>query len=292
MEQHMERSRQATLARRFLDFHGSGKLLVLPNAWDAASARLFEEEGFQALGTTSAGVASVMGFPDGEAMPLATHLAVARCIVACVEIPLSLDMERGYAGPVPELQRNVVQALETGIVGINLEDSVAAQGSAHGLSLRDPEEQCERIGAAREAARGYGVPLVINARTDALLVENGAGSGALAEVIRRGNRYREAGADCIFVPDMETLDEQEMARLARELEAPLNVIAGRRTPPVSRLEEIGVARLSFGPRPMRTLLSALQRMAREWRDAGTYERMLEGTLSYETVNAWFRRPAK
>jgi 2-methylisocitrate lyase-like PEP mutase family enzyme len=277
------------MARYFRSLHGAEKLLLLPNVWDAASARLFEEEGFQALGTTSAGVASANGFPDGEAMPLATHLAVARCVVERVGIPVSLDMERGYAGSLSDLQGNVVRALETGIVGVNLEDSMAGAGSTHGSSLRDPDEQCDRIRAVREAAESHGVPLVINARTDALLGEDGAGPKGLAEAIDRGNRYREAGADCVFVPDMETLDEHQMAHLARVLGAPLNLIAGRRTPPVPRLEEIGVSRLSFGPRPMRALLSALQRMAREWRDRGTYDRMLEGTLSYETVNAWFRR---
>jgi 2-methylisocitrate lyase-like PEP mutase family enzyme len=284
----VERSIQAAMARYFRSLHGAEKLLLLPNVWDAASARLFEEEGFHALGTTSAGVASAMGFPDGEAMALATHLTVACCIVERVGIPVSLDMERGYAERILELQRNVARALETGIVGVNLEDSIDGGGASHGSALRDPEEQCDRIRAVREAAESYGVPLVINARTDALLGEDGAGSKALSEAIDRGNRYWDAGADCVFVPDMETLEEQGMTQLARELNAPLNLIAGRRTPPVSRLEEIGVSRLSFGPRPMRALLSALQCMAREWRDAGTYHRMLEGTLSYETVNAWFR----
>jgi 2-methylisocitrate lyase-like PEP mutase family enzyme len=285
----VERSIQAVMALHFRSLHDAEKLLVLPNVWDAVSARLFEEEGFAALGTTSAGVASAMGFPDGEVMSLTTHLAVARCVVERVGIPVSLDMERGYAEHVLELQRNVVRALGTGIVGVNLEDSTVGDGTSHGSPLRDTDEQCDRLRAVREAADSYGVPLVINARTDALLGEDGAGSKALTEAIERGNRYRDAGADCVFVPDMETLEERDMASLVRELDVPLNLIAGRRTPPVARLEEMGVSRLSFGPRPMRTLLSALQRMAREWRDAGTYDRMLEGTLTYETVNAWFRR---
>jgi 2-methylisocitrate lyase-like PEP mutase family enzyme len=285
----VERSVQAAMARHFRSLHGAEKLLLLPNAWDAASARLFEEEGFPALGTTSAGVAAAMGFPDGEVMSLAIHLGVARCIVELVGIPVSLDLERGYAEDIADLQRNVVRALEAGVVGVNLEDGAAGGGASHGPPLRELNEECDRIRAVREAGERFGVPLVINARTDVLLGGDGAASSALSEAIRRGNRYRDAGADCVFVPDLETLGEDEMAHLARELNAPLNLIAGRRTPPVSRLEEIGVSRLSFGPRPMRALLSALQRMAREWRDQGTYDRMLESALSYETVNAWFRR---
>ena len=287
----MEKSVQARRAQCFRDLHGTSRLLLLPNAWDAVSARLFASEGFQALGTTSAGVAAAAGYPDGEVMPFPTSLAVARCIADRVEIPVSLDFESGYAASLSELRDHALLALETGIVGVNLEDGQAGCGSSVGPGLRDLQEQCERIRTVREAAESYGVPLVINARTDGLLAEdNSPTPERLAEAIHRGNRYREAGADCVFVPDLETLAEHEMALLARELEAPLNLIAGRRTPPVPRLEEIGVSRLSFGPRPLRTLLSSLQLMAREWRQAGTYHRMLEGTLTYETVNAWFRQP--
>jgi len=284
----MDREAQAAMAERFRDLHRSGRLLLLANAWDAASARVFELEGFPALGTTSAGVAASMGFPDGESMPFRTHLGVARRIVECVRIPVSLDLERGYAGGVSELQGNIVLALEAGMVGVNLEDTVAGSGSPGGSRLRDIGEQCDRIRAVREAATAHGVPLVINARTDALLDARDAGSNAIAEAIRRGNRYREAGADCVFVPDLETLLEDDIVRLVAELNAPLNLIAGRRTPPVRRLEEIGVSRLSFGPRPMRTLLFTLQQMAREWMEEGTYGRMLEGRLGYEAVNSWFR----
>jgi len=285
----MERTVHAARAEHFRALHAGGRLLLLPNAWDAVSARLFEEQGFSAIATTSAGVASAMGFPDGEFMPLETHLAVARCMVEHVRIPVSLDMERGYARTPTELYGNVIRVLEAGIVGVNLEDGLGEDGGhSSGPRLRDVDEQCERIMSAREAAGHYGVPLVINARTDALL-GNDAGPNAVSEAIRRGNRYREAGADCVFVPDLETLEEPGMTLLATDLDAPLNLIAGRRTPPVSRLQEIGVARLSFGPRPMRAILSALQTMAREWLDTGTWARMSEGTLGYDTVNAWFAR---
>lgn len=284
----MEQSAQTTRAQRFRGLHTKGKLLLLPNAWDAVSARLFEEEGFQALATTSAGVSSAMGFADGEVIPFATHLAVARCIVERVRIPVSMDMERGYASNLAELRTNVTAAIEAGIVGVNLEDGLPDHSASHSNRLRDPDEQCDRIRTVREVAEHAHVPLVINARTDVLLGADGGGSNGLSEAVHRGNRYREAGADCVFVPDLETLEDHEIAVLAEEIAAPLNVIAGRRTPPVPRLEEIGVSRLSFGPRPMRALLSVLQTMAREWLDRGTFQEMSKGTLTYDTINGWFR----
>ncbi len=114
---------------------------------------------------------------------------------------------------------------------------------------------------------------MVNARTDVLLEHGAASEDRLREAIERGNTYRRAGADCVFVPDTGGLGESEIALLATGIQAPLNLIAGENTPSVQRLEALGVARLSFGPRPMRALLSTLQLMAREWRDAGTYDRM-------------------
>ncbi len=271
--------------------HGGPRLLVLPNAWDAVTAKLYETEGFAAIGTTSAGIAASLGYPDGQKMSLEENLLACRRIVAAVDIPVSIDMEAGYAGCLETLKESVAAAVDCGAAGINLEDSAKAGcGGAGGGALVEIGAQCERIAAAREAATCSGIPLVINARTDVCLGHGAASDAWLAGAIERGNAYRRAGADCIFVPDMGTLGEAEIEILTREIDAPLNVIAGPRTPDIVQLERLGVARLSFGPRPMRAALAFLQAMSREWRTKGTFSRLVSSpSLSYEDVNNWFAR---
>jgi len=290
----MDRSRQIELARVFRAMHDGPRLLLLPNAWDVASARLYEVEGFLAVGTTSAGIAATLGFADGERMTLADNLAVCRRIVAQVAIPVSVDLEAGYRGCLDGLSESAADVMASGAVGINIEDSAKAGCGGRGAAaLLELSVQAERIATVRRVADRAGVPLVINARTDVFLADGDATEERLAEAIERGNAYRDAGADCVFVPDTGALGEPEIAALAKRIRAPLNVIAGPTTPCVKRLEALGVARLSFGPRPMRAALHALRVMAREWRETGAYGHMIAcGSLSYGEVNAWFgERPA-
>lgn len=284
-------SRQSERAEAFAGLHRGQRLLVMPNAWDAVTARLYETEGFSAIGTTSAGIAASLGYPDGEKMPLADHLVACRRIIAAVRIPVSVDLEAGYAGSLEGLRESVAAAIECGASGINLEDSPRAGCGVRGADgLVGMDEQCARIAAAREAADRVGVPIVINARIDVYLGKSVAAAERVAVAIERGNAYRRAGADCVFVPDMGSMDERDIEILAREIAAPLNIIAGPRTPPVARLEELGVARLSFGPRPMRAALGFLRDMAREWRTSGTFTRLATAsTLSYDEVSGWFVR---
>lgn len=285
----MEDSRQIERARAFRRMHQGPGLLLLPNVWDVASAKLYEVEGFRAVGTTSAGISSTLGFADGERMPLEDNLAVCRRIADRVAIPVSVDIEAGYSGCLDALSETIGKVIASGAAGINIEDSVKAGcGGSEAGALLDASGQGDRIAAIRKAADRAGVPLVINARTDVLLIHGAASKERLSEAIERGNIYHRAGADCVFVPDMEVLGEPEIALLATGIAAPLNLIAGRTTPSVKRLEELGVARLSFGPRPMRAALQSLRSMAREWLDTGTYARMTShDSLSYDEVNAWF-----
>lgn len=285
----MERSTQVELARAFRGMHQGPGVLVLPNAWDAVSAKLYEVEGFRAIGTTSAGISSALGFADGERMSLDDNLAVCRRIVESVAVPVSVDIEAGYARCLDDLQATVTKVIASGAVGINIEDSAKAGcGGAESGALVEPSVQGDRIAAVRKAAERAGVPLVINARTDVFLQHGAPTQERLKEAIERGNAYWRAGADCVFVPDMETLGEPEIAALAIGIDAPLNLVAGKKTPSVRGLEALKVARLSFGPRPMRAALQFLRAMAREWRATGTYARMTSsGTLSYDEVNAWF-----
>ncbi len=286
----MERSTQIERAHAFRKMHQGPGLLLLPNAWDAVSAKLYEVEGFRAVGTTSAGISSVLGFPDGERMSLDDNLAVCRRIVEHVAIPVSVDIEAGYGRSLDGLSETVAKVIASGAVGVNIEDSAKAgcSGSESG-ALLEPSAQADRIAAVRQAADRAGVPLVINARTDVFLTHGApASEERLSEAIERGNTYRRAGADCVFVPDMEVLGEYEIAILANRIRAPLNLVAGAKTPSVQRLEALGVARLSFGPRPMRAALQFLRAMAREWLATGTFAQLASGdSLSYDEVNAWF-----
>jgi len=273
---------QRRRAEDFLALHNSCEVLILPNAWDVASKEIFEREGFRAIGTTSAGVAATLGYADGENMSLADNLQVVKRIAASTALPVSADMEAGYADSIEDLADTARAVLATGAVGLNIEDSTGDPR----VPLFDKDHQQDKIRAIRAVANSSGVHLVINARTDIYLVDGDVGT-RLQRAIERGNLYREAGADCIFIPDVGNLDKSSMEILVREIDAPVNVIAGATTPAVAELQDIGVARLSLGPRPMRALFDLLRSMARELIASGTYGPMASPEISYDEVNAWF-----
>lgn len=271
-------------AARFLELHTGPGLLILPCAWDAVSAKLFEVEGFRAIGTTSAGISSSLGYPDGQNMSLIENVMVLQRIVRCTVLPVSADVEAGYAISPKGVARCTSAVLAAGAAGMNLEDgSGDASHPFLDISLME-----ERIRAARETAASLGVHVVLNLRTDVFLHPARRRSSRLKEAVERGNAYARAGADCVFVPDTGDLDRETIAALVNELEAPLNVIAGANTPPVAELEALGVRRLSLGPRPMRAALAFLRKLARELIDEGSYGWMVGDALSYEEVNGWFR----
>jgi 2-methylisocitrate lyase-like PEP mutase family enzyme len=236
--------------------------LVLPNAWDPASAREIARAGAAAVATTSAAVSWAHGVADGERMDRDTAVLAVRRIAAAVPVPVTADVEGGYGVGSPEDVVETVRAvLAAGAVGINLEDSA-------GGALLAPERHAERLQAARAAARAAGIDLVINARTDPYLLGAGAAEGRLAETIRRGRAYRAAGADCVFVPGV--VDRDTIAALVREIGGPINVMAGPGAPPTAALGEIGVARVSVGPAIAQAALATVRRAARELLERGTY----------------------
>jgi len=273
---------QERKARDFLALHHAPELLILPNAWDAASAKLFETEGFKAIATTSAGIAAVLGYADGQEMSLEENLAISKIIVRNTDLPVTVDMEAGYATSTDDLARAARLVLDIGAVGLNLEDSSGDPANP----LYDTQLQTEKIRAMRAMCSQEGIHLVINARTDTCLINDDISTG-IRQAIERGNAYREAGADCIFVPDMENLDQQAISKLVREIDAPVNILAGTNTPPITVLQDLGVARLSMGPRPMRAALSLLRNMSREIRKEGTFNLMTDSSISYSDVNQWF-----
>jgi len=274
---------QHDLAARFRGLHAptANGALVLPNAWDAMSARLVEAAGARAIATTSAGVSWSMGFPDGEGLARDAMLEAVRRIVAAVRIPVTADVESGYGDGTPDdVAATARGVIEAGAVGINLEDSPGRDGAP----LLDARAQSERLTAARAAARQAGVDLFINARIDTYLRKVGEEAGRFDETVRRAEIYLAAGADGVFVPLVS--DAATIGRLAAAVGAPLNVIGGPGVPSVPELHALGVARVSVGPGLARAVMAFIRRSATETLGAGTYDTLHEQVPSLE-ANALF-----
>lgn len=260
-------------ASEFLALH-HGQGFVLPNAWDPGSARILEQVGFPALATTSAGIAFALGRPDAS-LDGDTMLEHVAQIVASVAIPVSADLEAGYGASPDDVARTVALAAECGVVGANIEDQVGGE-------LFEVDEAAARIAAARSAAPAG--TFVINARTDTYF---GAATGdVFTETIRRATRYVEAGADCIFVPGVEEPDT--IRRLAAEITAPLNVVAGLTGTLLDAptLFSLGVKRVSLGGSIARAALSLVERAGRELLTSGTLG-FLDGAISYAELQRRF-----
>lgn len=281
----LNKEEQRKKAERFRDLHHGPRILVLPNAWDAASAKVFERAGFDAIATTSAGIASAYGFPDGERMGRADMLEAVQRIVNSIALPVSADMEAGFGNTPEEIAATARLVLEAGSIGINLEDGTLDKSHP----LADISLQVERIKAVRQAADEFGVPLVINARTDVYEIFDAKDKTLLAQAIQRGNAYREAGADCIFAISVD--NKETIAALVREINAPINVLARHGSPTIAELEQLGVARVSFGSIPMRATMTLVVRIAEELKQHGTYS-FAQGILTYTEVNSYFERSKK
>jgi 2-methylisocitrate lyase-like PEP mutase family enzyme len=229
--------------------HHGGGMLVLPNVWDAASATTVAEAGFPAIATASAAISAMLGYPDGEGAPWQEMFAAAGRVARAVRVPVTVDAEAGYGMQAREL---VDRLLEIGAAGCNLEDTDHRAGG-----LVDAGAQAERLAAIRAAADDAGVPIVINARTDTFLPQSGTpGHQRVAEAIRRGRRYLEAGADCIY--PIGVSDEGDIATLVADLPGPINANTRPGGLDLARLRELGVARVSYGPRLYREALANLK----------------------------------
>lgn len=272
-------SEQATKAEKLRQLHHGPKILVLPNAWDAASARIFEDTGFQAIATTSAGVAFALGYPDGQFIPREEMLAAVKKIASSVRVPVTADLEAGYE----DVAKTAMSAIEAGAVGLNIEDMDHSDGGG----LLSTAQQVEKIKTVRRVGESLGVRLVINARTDQYLAEIGEPATRFEHACERLRAYIEAGADCVFAPGVT--DEVTIARLVNTLKFPLNVLAQLPSPPVAKLQELGVARVSVGAGIMRATMGLTQRAANELHESGTYRAMFEGAMSWDKANALFQR---
>ncbi len=268
---------QVAKANKFRQLHHGPKTLVLPNIWDVSSARVLEEAGIAAIATTSAGIAFALGYPDGEQISREQMFEVVARIAARVSLPVTADAEAGYGGRPEDAALTARAVIEAGAVGLNLEDGT--DDLQHPLA--DLSRQLDKIAAVREAAGAMGVPLVLNARTDVYLLQVGKPESRFAETVRRLSAFKDAGADCLFAPGVRDL--KVISRLVRELQHPLNILAGPGSPPIPELQKIGVARVSLGSSPMRATLGLVRRIAQELQTTGTYH-ALEDAPSHAEVN--------
>ena len=251
--------------------------LVLPNAWDAASAKIVEQSGAAAIGTTSAGVAWSRGKRDGECLERHDMIRAIEEIVAVTSLPVTADIESGYGHRQPEdVADTVCAVVEAGAVGINLEDTPGSQQRP----ILEAEEQAERIQKAREA----GGDLFINARIDIYLAKIGDPETRFDAVLHRAAIYLEAGADGVFVPGLTDLDT--ITALASAIDAPLNIMAGRGSASIAELQEAGVARISLGPVLALAGFSLIRKMAQEVLVEGTFA-SFPNDLSFAEMDAFF-----
>jgi 2-methylisocitrate lyase-like PEP mutase family enzyme len=268
---------QTDKAIQFRLLHRGPGILLLPNVWDVASARIIEEAGFPAIATTSAGVAFSLGYPDGQHIQPEEMIARIARIARAVKVPVTADVEAGYGSRPEDAARTTREIIQAGAVGMNLED--ASDDPDH--PLLDLQLAVEKIKAAREAALQLRVPIVVNARTDVYLLPGGDPPTQYDEARRRLLAYRDAGAECVFAPGLK--DPEIIGRLVRDLECPVNILAVSGTPSVPELKKLGVARVSLGSGTMRATLGLLRKMAEELKATGTYS-ALEGAPSHAEVN--------
>jgi len=263
-------------ATQFHALHRGSEPLILANAWDAGSARLIESLGARAIATTSAGVAWVHGYPDGDALPVPLVVASAAAIARVIRVPLTVDVEGGYSDDPEAVGKLAAALIDAGAVGINLEDGGGS-----------PDLLCAKIARIRRVAGELGVDLFINARTDVYLRELVPEADRVAETCARAARYRAAGASGIFVP--KAIDPQAIAAIARAVELPLNVLSWPGLPAAAELAALGVRRLSAGSAIAQAAASHSAALATAFLRDGTREAPGENALTHRELNALFAR---
>jgi 2-methylisocitrate lyase-like PEP mutase family enzyme len=268
-------SAQQDLAETLRALHD--RTLVLPNAWDAASAAVIEQAGAPAIATTSGGMAWSAGRPDGQGLTREEMAELVRRVVAVTSVPVTADIEGGYGPSAGDVAATVRAVIEAGAVGINLEDSRAPGGP-----LFDAPAQAERVRAARAAAAGAGLPrLWINVRTDVYLFGIGQPEGRLDDVLSRARAYAGAGADSVFVPGLIDLDV--LRTLVQQSPLPVNVMVWPGAPAVAELESAGVRRISVGTAIAQAAYGIAHSAAVEMLTKGTYD-ALAGGLDFGVLN--------
>lgn len=278
----MNTSHQRQLAENFRKLHRAPPILLLPNAWDPMSARIFEAAGFPAVATTSGGLAWALGHQDGEKTPWPEVVAATRRIAEAVRVPLTADIETGYGETPDQVARSIAEIIGAGAVGVNLEDGTPNPQQP----VRAIDDAAARIRAARAAADAAGVPIVINARVDLYLKHVGDEASRFNETVRRAEAYMAAGADCIFV--FGHIEVDVIGRLAAAIKAPINVVGRAGMPALKTLEAAGVARVSIASGATLPVMSLIQNIANELRQTGEFD-MLKATMTRPEAQKLFAR---
>jgi 2-methylisocitrate lyase-like PEP mutase family enzyme len=268
-------SLQAQKAETLRKLHHGPRILVLPNVWDVASARIVEELGYPALATTSAGIAFALGYPDGQQISRTEMLDVVARIAVAVRVPVTADLEAGYGITLEEMADTAKALVASGAVGLNLEDMTGPNESDHvELGL-----QVKKIETIREvSASVLGVPVVVNARTDMYLQPIGPEATRFERTVERLRAYLQAGADCAFAPGIT--DADTIAKLVKAVGGPLNILVSKGAPSLRELEKMGVARASTGSGLMRASLGQARRAAKELAETGTYSALLDSPVPF------------
>jgi 2-methylisocitrate lyase-like PEP mutase family enzyme len=261
-------------SRRLRELVRAPDILVMPGAYDVLSARLFEQMGFKAIQGTSGGIAAVLGYPDGEVMSREQFVDVSGQFAQAVSVPFNADGEKGY-GDEEEVSETVRALVACGVAGMNLED-----GNAKGRrGLLELSQQLRKITAVMDTKRDLGSEFFLNARVDAFHVMTDDPKKALDEAIRRGNAYGEAGGDCIFFLSLHV--PEVIGTLAKEIRAPISILAGPQSPSVRELQDLGVARVSYGSGFLKAAIGATKRLASEIQEKGTVSTLKEGMQTPE-----------
>jgi 2-methylisocitrate lyase-like PEP mutase family enzyme len=270
-------------AERLRALHHGGRILVLPNIWDPGGARMMEWLGFPAVATASASVAYSLGYDDCQQITLDAMVDVVGRVASAVQVPVTADMEWGYAEQPRDVAENMRRVLHAGAVGINLEDSIR-----EGEVLFPIDFQCARIRAVREMAQQEGVPLFINARTDVFWPRvPGTDAEKLEEGIRRARAYLEAGGDCfypIILGDLEALK-----RIHEAIRAPINVLAPTSQATLKELEEAGMARVSLGPALMWASLTVMRNIAQGLQNYASFDPFTRDMISPDDIKAYLSK---
>lgn len=272
--------KQREKARVFSAMHKENKLFVLPNVWDVGSAYVFEKQGFKAVATSSAGIAYDLGYPDGEDISFDDLLYVADKIAKRVDIPLSVDFERGYAETAEEVKENARKLLFAGAVGFNIEDGLP-DGTLSSL-----DELLQKIKALTELKQELNIDFVINARTCAYWLNVAGEEEKLKIALERGNAFVEAGADCVFIPG--AIDEATVSKFIEGINGPINIILNGAYNDFAGLEKLGVRRLSVGSGPVRYVYDKTITLANDLY-SGNVAELFGNTFTYGKANDYFRK---